>query len=83
MKLAEIAGVSTSLIASIETRKKFPSSVSINKLAQAFGIEPYQLFLEENSETDKSTRLGLLKEELKSGITEQIESSFRSFFQGK
>ncbi len=83
MKLAEIAGLSTSLIASIETLKKFPSSVSINKLSKAFGIDPYQLFKEESSTTDKLAKLGALKEELKADITKQIESSFRNFFQGK
>ncbi|MCK5201669.1 MAG: helix-turn-helix transcriptional regulator [Spirochaetales bacterium] len=60
----KIASVSTSLIASIETHKKFPSSTSINKLSQAFSIEPYELFKEESSTIDKSAKLGALKEEL-------------------
>lgn len=83
MKLAEIADLSTSLIASIETCNKFPSSKSIDKLSQAFGIETYLLFKEEGSVIDKSAKLGALKEELKSEITDKIESSFRNFFQEK
>ena len=36
MQLAERAGLSTSLIAAIETEKKFPSSTAIQKLSDAY-----------------------------------------------
>jgi transcriptional regulator with XRE-family HTH domain len=78
-KLAEIAEVSTSFIASIETCKKFPSSGSIGKLARAFGIKPYQLFMEPEADTFGTSKIGELKEDLKVEVSEQIESYFRRF----
>lgn len=78
-KLAEIAEFSTSFIASIETCKKFPSSRSIEKLAGAFGIKPYQLFLEPSDDLHGTSRIGELKEELKEEVSEQIETYFRRF----
>ena len=85
MKLAEIAGLSTSYIAAIETCAKFPSSRSIAKLADAFGVAPFQLFLDPDPESDSSgaARLGELKEDLKGEIAEQIESYFRRYFSEK
>ena len=74
MKLGDIVGVSTSLIASYETKTKFPSAKKINKLSQVFGIEPYQLFYDESSTFDKSAKLGALKEELKSEIKHRLQN---------
>jgi transcriptional regulator with XRE-family HTH domain len=82
-KLAEIAEVSTSFIASIETCKKFPSSISIGKLADAFGIKPYQLFLEQFEDLHGTSKIGELKEDLKDEVAEQIEIYFRRYLQGR
>jgi transcriptional regulator with XRE-family HTH domain len=83
MDLAERAGLSTSLIAAIETENKFPSSTSIMKLSDALGLEPYQLFID--PETDKKTEayigLGKLKKQIKSGVASVIESSFSEFLE--
>ena len=79
-QLAEVAGFSTSFIAAIETRNKFPSSKSIGKLAAAFGLQPYELFRDpDQQEENPAARLGRLKEELKEGVSDYIESSFRRF----
>ena len=82
-QLAEAAGFSTSFIAAIELRNKFPSSISIGKLAAAFGLQPYELFRDpDKREEDPAARLGRLKEEMKEGVSEYIESSFRRYLDG-
>ena len=79
-QLAEVAGFSTSFIAAIELQNKFPSSKSIGRLAAAFGLQPYELFRDpDEQEKDPAARLGGLKEELKDGVSDYIESSFRRF----
>lgn len=80
MKLAELAGLSTSYIAAMETCSKFPSSKSLIKLADAFGLQPYQLLIEPVKNIDDPVKLGVLKEDLKEEIAEQIESYFRRYF---
>jgi transcriptional regulator with XRE-family HTH domain len=44
-KLAELAGLSTRYIASIETSRKFPTPDVLERLAKAFGIESHELFI--------------------------------------
>ncbi len=43
-KLAELCETETSYIGQIETRKRFPSLVFIEKIADKLKVEPYQLF---------------------------------------
>jgi transcriptional regulator with XRE-family HTH domain len=43
-KLAEKADVSTHFIAMIEIARKFPAPESLDKIAAALGIEPWDLF---------------------------------------
>jgi transcriptional regulator with XRE-family HTH domain len=81
-QMAEVAGFSTSFIAAIELQNKFPSSISIGKLAAAFGLQPYELFRDpEQREEDPTARLGRLKENLKAGVSDYIESSFRRYLE--
>lgn len=82
-KLAEIVGISTSFIASIETSKKFPSSKNIAKLADAFGLQPYQLFQEPETTAQDTSHFGEMKEDLKLEVAEQIESYFRRYLKDR
>jgi transcriptional regulator with XRE-family HTH domain len=43
-KLAELAGLSSQYLATIETCKKFPTPEMLDRLANALGIETFQLF---------------------------------------
>ena len=51
-KLAELCGLSPRYIADIETGRHIPTINKIEKLAQAFDIEPYLLF--KNSKREKN-----------------------------
>ncbi|MDR1893595.1 MAG: helix-turn-helix transcriptional regulator [Spirochaetales bacterium] len=43
-RLAEMAGISTQYLATVETCRKFPTPEVLERLAKAFGIETHQLF---------------------------------------
>ena len=79
MKLAELSDLSTSFIAEIEGGKKFPSSASIEKIAKALSLRPYQLFLDEEDrrEVDVVGRIAKLTRELKTSVSANIEETTR------
>jgi transcriptional regulator with XRE-family HTH domain len=79
MKLAELSDLSTSFIAEIEGGKKFPSSASIERIAQALSLRPYQLFLDEEDrrEVDVVGRIAKLTRELKTSVSANIEETTR------
>lgn len=53
MKLAENASLSTGMIGDIEAGKKSPSLESLDKLANAFGVPVYYLFITPDTEFAK------------------------------
>ncbi|MCX7038077.1 MAG: helix-turn-helix transcriptional regulator, partial [Spirochaetes bacterium] len=79
MKLAELSDLSTSFIAEIEGGKKFPSSTSIERIAQALSLRPYQLLLDEEDrrEVDTAGRIAKLTRELKTSVSANIEETTR------
>jgi transcriptional regulator with XRE-family HTH domain len=79
MKMAELCNLSTSFIAEIETGKKFPSSVSIERIATALSLRPYQLFLEDQDrrEVDATARITKLTRELKASVSATIDETAR------
>ena len=83
MQLAEKADISTSLVASIETCTKFPSSTSLNKLCKAFNVEIHHLFLPaSDSNTGNTARYvayGKLRNQIKKDIREAIDTRFQEF----
>ena len=83
MQLAEKSGISTSLVASIETGKKFPSSSSLNKLCKALSVEVHQLFLPANDSSNqniaKYMKYGKLRSQLQKAIHETIDTRFQEF----
>jgi transcriptional regulator with XRE-family HTH domain len=79
MKLAELSDLSTSFIAEIEGGKKFPSSASIERIARALSLRPYQLFLDDEDRRDVDTtgRIAKLTRGLKTSISANIEETTR------
>ncbi len=51
MQLAEFCNVSTSFIGEIEICRKFPSAYTLQKIADALGVRPADLFFERDSES--------------------------------
>lgn len=78
-KLAEESDIGLSFIAAIETRKKFPSSTTLDSLAKAFNIQVHELFYEPDTRDKQFTslkQLSLLRQNLTKAILEDIEASF-------
>jgi transcriptional regulator with XRE-family HTH domain len=49
MKLAEMLNTSTSCIGEIEINSKIPSMEMVEKIANALNVEPFKLFVDDNS----------------------------------
>ena len=49
MKLAEILNTSTSYIGEIEINSKIPSMEMVERIAKALNIEPFRLFVDDES----------------------------------
>ncbi len=70
-KIAEIINVSTTYYNSIENGKYFPSAEVLECLCNYYNILPYQLFLENPTDFESSTKIdnySKLKKDLKSVI---------------
>jgi transcriptional regulator with XRE-family HTH domain len=79
MKLAELSNISPSFIGEIETGKKFPSSNSLQRIADALGMKPYQLLLDDEAWAvyDKHESITNLYQELKERITIELEQTVK------
>lgn len=78
-QLAEKCGTDTAYIGQIETKKRFPSLIFIEKIASALEIESYLLFstkqkqiseinIEELAEKIKSSLIPEIREEIKKSL---------------
>ena len=56
MKLAEMLNTSTSYIGEIEINSRVPSMDMVERIAKALNIEPFRLFLDDNSRFDGDTQ---------------------------
>lgn len=81
MQLAELCCVSTSFIGEIEIGRKFPSAKTLQKIANALKLKPYQLFFEEEqwNTFDKYNVLTDLMEKLKKTTDNNIEEVIKSY----
>ena len=86
-KLGEQSNLATSMIASIETRVKFPSSQSLFRLSQALNVEVHELFqLPEGEHRATLSRLydiETFRESLKSEMIEVMDQKFREYQKGR
>lgn len=76
MRLSELSSLSSSFIAEIETGRKFPSSSTLQKIADALGLKPHQLFIdeEESFEWERIDVVTQLCEDLKARLDKEIDS---------
>ncbi len=65
-KLAELCKTDTSYIGQIETKKRFPSLSFVEKIASALEIEPYRLYMPQDSKSGSvsAEELRLIEEEI-------------------
>ncbi len=79
MRMAELCDLSTSFIAEIETGKKFPSSGSLERIATALALRPYQLLIESEEKQKADTRQTMVRllRELKAKVGKEIDEATR------
>jgi len=83
-KLAELAGTSVAFIGEIESFRKSPSLENIGKIAEALGLEVYELFLDEEVKGtfDRQKLLTEVKKELEGKISKDIDATIRKYLKG-
>ena len=75
-KLAEKANITTQYIAMIEVSRKFPTPEMLDRIAQALGIETYELFIVKPSPEDSMERLhNTLVDNIERVVSEAIEKT--------
>jgi len=78
MELAEKIGCSPTLIGKIEIMKRFPSADNLNRIAEAFKVEPSDLFMK----ADETKMVNALKSQqerkdtLKKKVLKAIDEAF-------
>jgi transcriptional regulator with XRE-family HTH domain len=84
-KLAELVGVSTQTINDIECCRSWMSDKTMSKLAEALGIEVFQLFvpLPNDQEGDTAFRLTNVVIQLRQDIKADLGSYISSYIDGR
>jgi transcriptional regulator with XRE-family HTH domain len=72
-KLAELAGISSQYLATIETCRKFPTPEVLDRLAEALNIETHELFTFASSPQKEL-------EKLRQGIIEEVVKTIKQAF---
>jgi len=71
-KLAELAGISSQYLATVETCRKFPTPEVLDRLANALGIEPHELFAFSSPQNE----LEKLRQDIIGEVVTAIKQSF-------
>ena len=72
-KLAELAGISSQYLATVETCRKFPTPEVLDRLAKALKIEPHELF---SSNPSPQNELEKLRQDIIAEVVKTIKKSF-------
>jgi len=72
-KLAELAGISSQYLATIETCRKFPTPEVLDRLAEALGIETHELF---TFGSTPQNELEKLRQDIIGEVVKTIKQSF-------
>ena len=79
--LSERADVPVSLVAAVELERKFPDPEKLERVATALGLQPFQLFLDEEdwSVHDRYESVVTLVGELKQRINRELDEALRRY----
>lgn len=81
--LAERTELTTSFIGELEICRKYPRPQTLQKIADALGLKPYQLFLEESGkELEKHKLLSKIFLDLKGSINKELEATLMKYGKG-
>ncbi len=79
-QFSERCGLSAGYIGEIEQGKKFPSAVALDRIVDALGVQPFQLFLEEEQweVRDRLDSITSMYEDVRQGFTEVLNEALRN-----
>jgi len=72
-KLAELAGISSQYLATVETCRKFPTPEVLDRLAEALSVETHELFA---SDPTPQNELEKLRQDIIGEVVKTIKQSF-------
>jgi len=72
-KLAELAGISSQYLATVETCRKFPTPEVLERLAKALGVETHELFTFDPSPQNE---LEKLRQDIIGEVVKAVKQSF-------
>lgn len=77
--LAERIGLSSSFVGELETGTKYPSALTLERIAEALSLRPYQLFLDEQDWElrDKAETVADMHRELKLRLNAELDDVLR------
>ena len=78
--LAERTDLTTSFIGEVEICRKYPRPQTLQRIADALGLKPYQLFVEEESkQLEKHKLLAKIFLELRAKINGELETTLMKY----
>lgn len=82
-QLAQYADVPASFVGSMESGRAFPNAERLDRIAEALGLQPFQLFLDEKdgSIQDRYESLTALADELRDRVSGEIDATLRRHLQ--
>ncbi len=82
-RLAELAEVSPRYVSEVELGRSFPGPERIDRIALALGIQPFQLFLNEEDWDvhDKFEAMACLAQDIKARVTSTIDDALNHHLQ--
>ncbi|GAB1432036.1 helix-turn-helix transcriptional regulator [Spirochaetota bacterium] len=75
MALSHRANCSTTLIANIETHKRFPSATTLDKIAKALDVHVHELFMQYSPAVQKAIEISEVKEKLEQKVLAAIDDA--------
>ncbi len=82
-RLAELADMPVRSLSEIEVGRSFPGPERLDRIAMALGVQPFQLFLNEEAWDvhDKFEAMVTLARDIKSRVTSTIDDTLNSHLQ--
>jgi transcriptional regulator with XRE-family HTH domain len=80
-KLAELAGISSQYLATVETCRKFPTPEVLDRLAEALGVETHELFTFATPQNELEKLRQEIKDDINNAFGERLEKAIADVIQ--
>ncbi len=79
-QLSEICGYSNGYIGEIESGRKYPSATALERICEALGVKPFQLYLEDEQweVRDRLDSISSMYREIQEGVEKVLNAALRN-----